>query len=565
MQKINKVTVNEAAAILEVTAATIKNWQKTGRLSEEISMEEIRALKGSLHSRRNKTQLVHSQTYFRYIDSRDLKNLLTASPEERELPLVLAEAALRLFSPGVNRLKDFLCGELSIGEGDRLIRDLLGDYEHCDINPILGESWSVDPEDDVLGFIYMSLLPLNRRRKFGAYYTPQALSAAAVRRVGLKGIVLDPCCGSGSFLIAAARELGSPLSLRAIDIDPVAVALTRINLYLRYPQLGTDYLYKNITVKSFFDDWDKYDTIIGNPPWGGRPEMSGQFLLHALELLKDGGRLSFILPEALLTTKVHAPLRMALLSETRLTSADYLSSGFYGVYCPSVILVAEKGPVTGISGCRVNSDFTVGQRKIDPRCLNLRVTNREYATLRKMRRIKNAVYLKGSVFALGIVTGDNRRLITGSDGRPIIRGTDVSPFHIKEPDSFLAADLSNCQQSAPLKIYEAEEKIVYRFIGRRPVFAVDRRGRLTLNSCNVIIPKIDGLSIDYITAVLNSSAVGFFLEKSFAAAKWLRWQLEEIPIPHISLERQLDICQSSNWDEEISALYNLSLEDFLQS
>lgn len=558
---MNKITVNEAAAILEVTAATIKNWQKTGRLSAEISMEDIMALKGSVRSRRNKTQVGNSQTYFGYIDGHDdLKKRLTERLNEREIPIVLAEAALRLFSPGENRLKDFLSGRLSIGAGDRLINDLLSSAQgSAATDRIVSAGWGADSEADLLGFIYMSLLPINRRRKFGAYYTPRRLSETAVRRSGLRGIILDPCCGSGSFLIAAAKELGSPLSLMAMDIDPVAVCLARINLYLRYPELGTEYLYKNIAVKSFFDDCMTYDTIIGNPPWGGRPEMSGRFLLHALELLKDGGRLSFILPQALLTTRVHTPLRETLLSQTRLISADYLNNCFYGVYCPSVILAAEKG-ASGISGCRVNSEFTIGQREIDFRCLNLNVTNEEYAALEKMRRLKNAVYLKGNAaFALGIVTGDNRRLISDSIGRPIIRGTDISPFQIKEPVRFLAANIGSCQQSAPLEIYEAKEKIVYRFIGRRPVFAVDRQGRLTLNSCNIIIPRLDGLSIDYITAVLNSSAVGFFLEKSFAAEKWLRWHLEEVPIPRISPELQNEIIQSSDWDEKISVLYGLSL------
>ncbi len=112
-----------------------------------------------------------------------------------------------------------------------------------------------------------------------------------------------------------------------------------------------------------------------------------------------------------------------------------------------------------------------------------------------------------------------------------------------------------CQQTARPEIYSAPAKIVYRFIGRRPIFAVDRLGRLTLNSCNIIIPQIERLDIDYITAILNSPAAEFFLTKSFDTEKWLRWHLEELPLPVISPEEQSRIIKSPDRDKLIDELY----------
>ena len=558
------ISHNEAAAILEVTAATIKNWQRLGRLSEQLTREEVLEVKASglLRSRRNKTNLKRSQTCRSYIDGHyELKKLLSLPISEHEIPIILAEAALRLLSPGQSRLTAFLKGELSAGEADPLIRGLLRDAIPSENTAkITAVSWEISPEADALGFIYISLLPLSRRHLMGAYYTPIDCARKAVDKVDLSGTVLDPSCGSGSFLLAAAEKLGSPLTLRAMDIDPVAVSIARFNLYLRYPGLGTDYLQKNITVKSFFDEKSSYDVIIGNPPWGGRPELSGRFLLHTLNCLKTDGRFSLILPQSLLTTRIHPEVRRSLLSQARLLFADYLKNCFYGVYCPSVILCGAKSAHPGVQGCVVNSEFTISKREIDPRCLNLNVTDEESTLLLQMKNLKNAARLKGSAtFALGIVTGGNKGLVSPTDGEPLIRGTDITPFAVKEPSAFLTCDITKCQQWAPREIYEAKEKIVYRFIGRRPVFAVDRLGRLSLNSCNIIIPHIAGLDIDYITAVLNSSAVGFFLEKSFACEKWLRWQLEEIPIPVVSREIQKEICNSPNWDQQINELYFGSL------
>lgn len=563
----NKLSVAQASGLLGVTAATVQNWLRLGRL-ESLSFDDVSSMKKNivsggdrLKSRRNKTALRGGKIYRGYIDGKnELLELLGKDFSENEIRVILTEAALRLFSEGENLTEVFLCGSLSIG-CDRLIRDLLGKARPTKkTGAILSAKWKPDREQDILGFIYMSLLPLNLRRSRGAYYTPGEVVKKTVEKIRPYGKILDPCCGSGNFLLALGEISGDPTKLFAADIDPIAVALARINLYIRFPDFGIDYLYTNITESSFFSISHDYDAIVGNPPWGGSPEASGRFLCRGIELLKEGGRLSFVLPEALLSARKHIDIRKALLSKTRICSVDYIGDSFHGVNCPSVILSAEKSKPFGTKGCVVNSEFTVNtERGGDLRCLSMNVTDEEYEKLRHMTQLKNTVQLKGNArFALGIVTGNNSLAISNKkigSAEPIIRGTDISPFCIAEPKAYAVFDPRAYQQCAPEEVYRAEEKIVYRFIGKRPVFAVDRGKRLTLNSCNIIIPEIKGIGIDYITAVLNSSAVGFFLEKSFDAQKWLRWHLEEVPIPVISPERQLEICRSGNWDELIDKLY----------
>ncbi len=562
------ISRDEAARILAVTPATVDNWLRLGKLVQTgggFLKDQVMELKspysGFLKSRRNKSSLTENQAYFKCIDGLDQIDL--SFPEALtmgEIRCILTEAALRLFSGGKNRLDRFLSGRLSIGRGDRLILDLInGEIPTKRIEALLSASWVPDPEKDVLGFIYLSLLPLDKRRRRCAYYTPAAEAGKTVSKLPLSGPLLDACCGSGAFMIAAAKMRGGPKNLFGLDSDPVAVCLARLNLYLRYRSSGVTYLYKNIVCKSFFDETKKYPAIAGNPPWGGRPEVSGRFLLHAARLLKNGGRLAFILPQSLFSAKIHSGLRRELFSMLKLTSVDYLESCFYGVFCPSMIISAENSVLPGIKGCVVNSEFTVNIPRPWKDCLNLRTTDEDFLKLEKMKGLKNAVFLRNnSRFALGIVTGRNRDVLFQEQKKgslPVIRGTDVSPFLIKEPQTYMFFDKNSLQQCAPPEIYSAKEKIVYSFIGRRPKFAVDRSGRLTLNSCNIIIPEINGLSIDYITAVLNSEAVGFFLEKSFAASKWLRWHLESVPIPFVTPELQREICSSPDWNEKISELY----------
>ena len=68
---------------------------------------------------------------------------------------------------------------------------------------------------------------------------------------------------------------------------------------------------------------------------------------------------------------------------------------------------------------------------------------------------------------------------------------------------------------------------------------MDTGGRLTLNSCNVLIPKFENISAVFVMAVLNSSAMRFYFEKKFNTIKVLRSLLEEVPIPLASKEDQM--------------------------
>lgn len=64
---------------------------------------------------------------------------------------------------------------------------------------------------------------------------------------------------------------------------------------------------------------------------------------------------------------------------------------------------------------------------------------------------------------------------------------------------------------------------------------------LPLNSCNVLIPQIDGLDIKYILAILNSSVAEFFFSKTFNSVKMLKSHIEAVPIPVPTAQQQAKI------------------------
>jgi len=116
-----------------------------------------------------------------------------------------------------------------------------------------------DVETDVLKILYESLVDPDQRHDLGEYYTPDWLAArvvAAAVDAPLTERVLDPACGSGTFLFHAVRRLvaagraagwAGPRILeacadqvRGLDVHPVAVTLARVTWLLALGDLLAD-------------------------------------------------------------------------------------------------------------------------------------------------------------------------------------------------------------------------------------------------------------------------------------------------------------------------------------
>ena len=136
--------------------------------------------------------------------------------------------------------------------------------------------WQKAP-NDVAAILYETVIPPDERRQLGEYYTPDWLARTIVREVvtdPLDQYVLDPACGSGTFvaeavthLIEAAKDSSlNPkdvldwlrFSVTGIDVHPVAVHLARAAWVLAaQPAIQAAVKYgfaSNITVPIYLGD-----------------------------------------------------------------------------------------------------------------------------------------------------------------------------------------------------------------------------------------------------------------------------------------------------------------------
>lgn len=514
----------------------------------------------------------------------------------------------------------FLDGTKTFDTYDEYIWELMGDKEYarqCLVKypQLFNTSYIYEENEDILGLIYISGQSVGNRKKAGAYYTPTDVVRRIMERLfsgqshGKK--VIDPCCGTGNFLLQLPKDCVID-EVYGSDIDEVSVKIARINMVLKFYGCDESVIRNHIYVKDnlFCRDEARYNYVIGNPPWGyefsdkqkaqlkqsytlaaqGDFESYDLFLERALEMLEPEGVVSFILPEAVLNVKLHKMVRKLLSENVSIEYIEYLGDIFHKVQCPSIIMqlryTGKPMNVIGMKIFRHGKQFTINcKREIDIDCFDFAMTDEEYILMEKIYKTRKCQYLKRQcTFALGIITGNNKEIISDrktDDNEVILKGTDIERYHINNCERYVVFQPDKFQQVTHEKYYRANKKLLYRFISDQLVFAYDDEQRLTLNSCNILIPHIADMDIKYILAVLNSSVAQFIYSKRFRSVKVLKNHLEKLPIPEADIKKQEAIVAVvdklidnsdlngqawrqlySQLDKEIAGLYGLSLEEY---
>ena len=225
---------------------------------------------------------------------------------------------------------------------------------------------------DLFGALYAKLLPAVVRKQLGEFYTPAWLAEHLLDVAGFDAAMnesksvrlLDPACGSGTFLLAAVRRMlhanHSPEQIAScitgFDLNPIAVLMCAANVafaltshHTNNRRLFPDTLpplqivchdsIRNVSPisESTTKTFGEFDFVVGNPPWvmwdklpqdyreqtkplwqryglfnlsgkesrygGAKKELAILMVATASEhFLKTGGKLAMVLPQTILQT-----------------------------------------------------------------------------------------------------------------------------------------------------------------------------------------------------------------------------------------------------------------------
>lgn len=212
--------------------------------------------------------------------------------------------------------------------------------------------------------IYETILKdLQSAGKSGEFYTPRAITEFVVQMVNPKvgQSVADFACGTGGFLVSALNHMKKDItdtkqnevlgkSFYGVEKKPLPYLLCTTNMLLHdinEPEvIHGNSLERNVRD---YEEEDKFDIILMNPPYGGTEKKSVQqnfpeqlrdsetadlFMVEILYRLKENGKVGIVLPDGFLfgndNTKVN--IKKKLLEECNLHTIIRLPGSIFAPY-----------------------------------------------------------------------------------------------------------------------------------------------------------------------------------------------------------------------------------------
>jgi type I restriction-modification system DNA methylase subunit len=263
---------------------------------------------------------------------------------------------------------DEIYSEIPLDEVAEKIQAFISELDNQDLSQF---------DSDVIGRIYEGVIPAERRREMGEYYTPPAICELIVRLTVDEpdDVVFDPAVGSGGFMVSAYSRLRSMLAepkgshnrildqLYATEINRFPAHLTAINLALQDLSSYTEEV--NVEVSDFFDvkpenlrlgrqrasaeggetdqevveELGGFNAIVANPPYirqenidnkdkvrshlsnrnidgeyiSRRSDIYAYFITHGTQFLNEGGDLGFITSDRWLDTQYGEDVQQFIL------------------------------------------------------------------------------------------------------------------------------------------------------------------------------------------------------------------------------------------------------------
>lgn len=396
------------------------------------------------------------------------------------------------------------------------------------------------------------------KKKNGIFYTDVQLAIEIIKELDInsKSIVLDPCCGVGSFLYAAMSNgcenvYGADLVDKAVKMCKSLTNLSTIKKCDTLGKKGKDVL-KALGLK------ERADYVIGNPPYAPmekdividtddydflrsvKDAGSNLFIAtiyRAFEITKDEGYISYIIPKNFLHVRSYSVLRREILNNKSIVSIVDIGAYFSGVRGEQIVLTMQNSlkPENEIVIKRSTNDgfvecCTVPQSFYKDEILLFK-SEEEYSIYCKMQK----PYKKFSDICTGYV-GRGRSMSTDA-----VIGKDIRKFGFKDRDVPKKGNQVFIQN-----IYSAESGIIASFAG-------DYEASQTVT----IFTDGDEKMCRYIVGILHSRLCNFYLFKFCYNSSKLTMHTDRKYLENIPLVKDDTTREFSQLIEAVKALEKL--------
>lgn len=401
------------------------------------------------------------------------------------------------------------------------------------------------------------------KKKNGIFFTDVQLAIEIVKELDInsKSIILDPCCGAGSFLYAAMSNgcenvYGADLVDEAVKMCKSLTNLPTIKKCDTLGKKGKDVL-KTLGLK------ERVDYVIGNPPYAPmekdividtddydflrsvKDSGSNLFIAaiyRAFELTRNEGYISYIIPKNFLHVRSYSILRREILNNKRIVSIIDIGAYFAGVRGEQIVLTLQNSPkldnkirIMQLTDHKFVECCTVPQSFYKDEILLFK-SQEEYSIYCKMQK----PYKKFSDICTGYV-GRGRSTSTEA-----VSGKDIRKFGFKDREVPKKGNQVFIQN-----IYSAESGIIASFAGNYEA-----------SQTVTIFTDGDEKMCRYIVGILHSRLCNFYLYKFCYNSSKLTMHTDKKYLANIPLVKDDSTKEFSQLIEAVKALEKL---DYMSS
>ena len=387
------------------------------------------------------------------------------------------------------------------------------------------------------------------------------------------------------------------------------------------PSANQDFFLWHTWFKDIFDKGG-FDIVIANPPYvnianiendeyrqllkqtfsitRNKTDLYAFFIQRAFSLMNSNGILAFIIPETWKATDSFIKLRELLVFYHTIVRIVNLKMGvFEAIVRPMILLISnlyKKDYQIDVYDNLDRYKYSIDINEIrDSPSLSFD-TESSYEDKCLFKKIESVnLRLKDIVkFSRGIKTSDDKRFIhsqaANNEYKKVFRGKNIKAYSLNwggeyvwyRPD--LMKEKVGCLPHTR-DFFEVPEKLVTQRVNSsmQLLVAYDNEQNYFLDTTNVsnyyTINK--SFSLKFICGILNSKLINFWYAKKYRMPTISGYELDTIPIPEISLKRQMPIVElvdkilvakqsnplintsqlEKEIDQQVYALYNLTPEE----